>query len=137
MTHILLLSAMLAAASQSTPVSFSTLVSGDNSQIETARQAEARTAAEWSTLWQEHGGPGKPLAVDFAKEMVVAVFAGTQPSAGYGIEIIRVEAKNGGLLVTYRTRVPKPGEMVAMVLTSPFHIARVPSHAKVTFVRQD
>src|SRR5687768_5422749 len=138
MPHALLAAAVLAASMimSATPVTYTTIARGASSHIESERRAEARTAAEWAKLWQEHSGETKPPAVDFRKEMVVGIFGGTQPSAGYGVTIHRMDARDGHLSVEYRLVRPKPDEMVAQVLTSPFHIVRVPSHANVTFVRR-
>ena len=134
MTKALLLAAVFAAALQSTPVTFTTIARGDSSQIETAAQKTVRTAVEWAALWKSHTAEGKPPAVDFTKDMVIAIFAGTQPSAGYAVEIDRMQVTGDALVVEYRVRGPKTGDMVAQMLTSPFHIARAPAHAKVTYV---
>ncbi len=67
----------------SAPVEMSTIATDQMSGINAARQAVARTAAEFDALWRQHA-PGRPApAVDFAKSMVVAVFLGTRPSSGY------------------------------------------------------
>ena len=46
MTRTFLLAAVFATILQSTPVTFTTIASGDSSQIDTERTATARTAAE-------------------------------------------------------------------------------------------
>jgi hypothetical protein len=107
---------------------FTTIDRGDHSQIEEPRQVVVRTAPEWSALWQQHAGAGKPAAVDFTRSMVIAVFVGSRPTAGYTVEITRIETQDAGLVVTYREKGPPPGAMVAQVLTSPFHIVRTPFH---------
>ena len=139
MTNAILLATVLAAAVslQGTPVTFTTIAVGNSSQIETERHVEARTPAQWAKLWRQHAGDSKAPAVDFGKEMVIGVFAGSQPSAGFGVTIQRMEMRDGRLTITYRLRRPKADEMVAQMLTSPFHLVRVPVHPKVTFVRQD
>ena len=127
---------LLAMSLQSAPLKFANVAAGANSQIEEPRNTVVRTAAEWETLWREHGGQGKPAAVDFGKEMVVAVFLGTRPTAGFAVEITAIEGKDGGFAVTYRERQPKPDEMVAQMLTAPFHIVRAPAReGKATFTR--
>ncbi len=115
---------------------FATLARGDHSGIEEPRDAVVRTAAQWSALWKEHAGQSAAPAVDFRQSMVVAVFAGSRPTAGYGIEITGIERRNGGLVVTYREQRPAPDAMVAQVLTSPFHIVQTERRAgPVTFER--
>ena len=56
--------------------------------MDEARQATVRSAAEWETLWRQHAGERARPPVDFAKEMVVAVFLGSRPTAGFSIEIV-------------------------------------------------
>lgn len=115
---------------------FTTVARGDHSQIEEPRHVVVRTPAEWSALWKEHAGGGKPPAVDLTRSIVIGVFAGSRQTAGYTVEITRIEKQNTGLVVTYREQVPAAGAMVAQVLTSPFHIVRTPSHGgPVRFAR--
>jgi hypothetical protein len=110
------------------PIEFTTVARGDRSQIEEPRQVVVRTPAEWSTLWKEHAGGGKPPAVDLTRSIVIGVFVGSRATAGYTVEITRIEKQDTGLVVTYREQVPAAGAMVAQVLTSPFHIVRTPSN---------
>ncbi len=103
-------------------VEFVTLARGDHSQIEEPRHAVVRTAAQWSALWRQHAGEGAPPEVDFTRSMVIAVFAGTRPTAGYGVGISEIEKRDNRLVVTYREQKPAPDAIVAQVLTTPFHI---------------
>ena len=115
---------------------FTTIVAGGDSQIEEQRTVVVRTQAAWDALWRDHGAQGKPAAVDFSKEMVVAVFAGTRPSAGYAVEITAIEVREGRIEVAYRERQPRPDEMVAQMLTAPFHIVRTTAReGKAVFTR--
>jgi hypothetical protein len=124
------------ACAEPVQMTFTTLGRGDLSQIEQSREVAVRTAAEWSALWQQHAGQGQPPAVDFARSMVVAVFLGSRPTAGYSVEITRIETQAAGLLVSYREQRPKGADMVAQMLTSPFHIVRTDARAgPVTFKR--
>jgi hypothetical protein len=99
---------------------------GDQSNVDDARQAVARTAAEWDTLWRQHSPDRMQPRVDFSKEIVVGVFLGSRPSAGFGIAIVGAEAEQGGLTVRFRETRPAPGGMTAQVITSPYHLAAVP-----------
>ena len=63
--------------------------------------------------------------MDFTSELVVGVFAGQQASAGYQIEIVRIERESSGLIVVYRIESPAKDAMVAQVLTQPFHFVRL------------
>ncbi len=108
-------------------MTFSSIARGDQSRIEEARTVVARTAAEWAALWKAHAGEGQPPGVDFSRSMVVAVFAGSRPTAGYEVEITGIDKRDAEIVVTWRERRPPPDAMVAQVLTAPFHIARTES----------
>lgn len=111
-----------------------TVARGTSSAIEESRQAIARTAGEWQTLWREHAGSEPAPAVDFAKEMVAAVFLGTRPTGGYGVDIVAARREGAALIVEYRERRPPPGALASQALTSPFHIVRIARHdGTVTF----
>ena len=119
-----------------TPMEFTTVARGDQSDIDEPRQAVARTAAEWATLWKQHAGADAPPSVDFARSMVIGVFAGSRPTAGYGVEITLVEKLDTGIVVTYHEQRPAPDQIVAQVLTAPFHIVRTQrGQGPITFHR--
>lgn len=65
------------------------------------------------------------MTVDFEKEMVIAVFMGERPTAGYSIDIVEVVEYAGKLEVQINMRKPSPGDIVGQVITSPFCIVRV------------
>ena len=106
-----------------------TLDKGDQSNVDSARQVTARTAAEWNTLWQQHSPDRKQPVVDFSKEMVVGVFMGSRPSAGYTISILSTIQKDGKTLVQYQETMPARGTMTAQIITSPYHLIAVPKAA--------
>ena len=86
-----------------------------------------RTAAEFEQAWvADRGAKEKLPAVDFDKEMVLAVFAGMKKTGGYRIAIEKVVAKPGKVYVLYRQTVPAPGGPVTMAITFPSHVVVVP-----------
>jgi hypothetical protein len=107
---------------------FTTIAQGHQSQMEESREAVARTPAEWAALWKGHR-TGKPPDVDFTRSMVIAVFLGTRPTAGFAVEITGIEKKGAEVIVTYRERSPGADELVAQVMTAPFHIVKTDQHA--------
>jgi hypothetical protein len=121
---MLLLAAILQAAPGPSPVE--TVARADMSGVEETRQAVARTAEEWAALWREHAGATPAPRIDFSKRMVVAVFLGTRPSAGYAAEITGTRAEGTGLVVLWTERLPERGMVAAQILTSPGHIVTVP-----------
>ena len=115
-----------AQSSTTTAPAMKTIDKGDHSNMDDAAQVVAKTAQEWQQLWQKHT-PDRPRpAVDFSKEMVVGVFLGSRPTAGYILEIVSAAQDNGSLVVKYRESIPPRGTMTAQVLTSPYHIVAVP-----------
>ena len=112
--------------STTTVPTMKTIDRGDHSNMDDAKQVAVKTAAAFRQLWQQHS-PDRPLpAVDFSKEMVVGVFLGSRPTAGYTLEIVSAIQANGTLVVRYREAVPSAGTMTAQVITSPFHLVTVP-----------
>ena len=111
------------------------VVSDNHSNVEEFRQAVARKAAEWESLWRSHAGPGKPApTIDFNTRTVVAVFLGSRPTAGYGIEIAGTRQDGKTLIVEWRESRPKEGMLLAQVLTSPALIASIPRfEGEITF----
>jgi hypothetical protein len=116
---------VLAAAAMPDPVAFKKLDAGLHSGIEEPRQVAVRTAAEWKTLCAAHA-QGRPCAsVDFSRNTVLGVFLGTRPTAGFAVEITRVEPDGDGLIVFYRERKPGPDDLTAQMLTAPFVLVSV------------
>jgi hypothetical protein len=102
-----------------------TIDKGDHSNMDDAKQIAVKTEAAWKQLWQQHS-PDRPLpAVDFTKEMVVGVFIGSRPTAGYSVEIVSTTENQGTLVVRYREAAPARGMMTAQVVTSPYHLVTV------------
>lgn len=97
-----------------------------------------RTPDELRELHGEHARlnlPPRPAPdFDFGERMLVAVFAGSRPSSGYGVEVELVEWRpdpGGGVDGVLRVRAkearPAPGMMGAQVMTSPTHWVSVPT----------
>lgn|SRR5689334_14172219 len=116
-----------------------TIDKGQNSQIDTARQVSAHTADEWTKLWMQHAGARPRPSVDFNNEVIAAVFLGSRPTAGYGVEIVRARQAGVAMLVSYKETRPAPDSVAAQVLTSPYHIVAIPkgSTTDVKFERVD
>jgi hypothetical protein len=116
---------LLAAVLQAAPASLDTVARGD-SRIDEKREAVARTSAEWDGLWREHAGPKPAPRVDFNTRMIVAVFLGSRPSAGYAVEIVGTRPDGAGLVVEWRERAPERGMVTAQIMTAPAHLVSVP-----------
>jgi PrcB C-terminal len=111
-----------------------TIAKGDQSNIETATHIVARTEADWIDLWRRHAGDRDRPPVDFTREMVVGVFMGTRPNAGFSTTIISSLEVKGVLVVRYTETIPPRDAVTAQVLTSPYHLVAIPK-AAVTAVK--
>jgi len=132
----MMIAVLLAAILQAT-LPMRPIDKGVTSQMDDSRQASARSVSEWSKLWTQHAGERTRPDVDFSREVVVAVFMGTRPTAGFSTEIVRVREEGAALVVSYRETRPAPDSVAAQILTSPFHIVAVPrgSTTNVKFER--
>jgi len=102
-----------------------TVAKGDQSNVDDAKQVLVRTEAEWTKLWNQHS-PDRPRpAVDFSKEMVVAVFMGSRPNAGFSTTITEATVANGALLVRYKETAPASVAVSAQILTFPYHVVAI------------
>jgi uncharacterized membrane protein len=109
--------------------SITTIAKGDGSGIVKARRTVARNAGEWQALWAAHAGPSvTPPDVDFARDMVIAAFAGERPTPGYTIEIADARLEGEALVMVIAERLPMRGGVAAQVIVSPFHIVRTARH---------
>lgn len=107
------------------------LRSGPVSAIAEERVEVCRSRDEFAALWSEHARlqlPEPPLPeVDFAAHMVVAVFAGERPTAGYGVAVESVtrDAGAGALVVVAREDAPPEDSVQAQMVSSPFTMVAV------------
>jgi len=126
---ILLLALTTVSQAPVATVPMRTILKAPISQVDQARQMVVRTAEEWQKLWLGHSLPiaqTQPPAVDFSKEMVVAVFMGSRPTTGFAVDITGARVDGETLVVTYRETRPQPGMVQGQVVTSPCHMVAVP-----------
>ena len=121
---------LLIAAGQASGVPMKTIDQGTQSRVDEARTVVVRSDEEWAKLWRAHA-PEKPRPpVDFSHDMVLGVFLGTRPTAGYGVEIVGTgEQPADSFVVQYRVASPARDAMTAQVITTPYHLVAVPTHA--------
>jgi hypothetical protein len=129
-----LLISSIAANTSAMSASFQTIDRGDHSAIENPLAEVYRTDVDFASFWARHTrntweAPPVPV-VDFASQIVAAVFRGTKSSGGYGVEVTSVDEEEGGggggdLVVNFLTSDPSPGDMTSMALTQPYHIVKI------------
>jgi hypothetical protein len=122
-------------------VSFQTISKGNRSGVRDFQQRIVRNQNEWEGLWRQHtateANPSTPPAVDFNKEIVIAVFLGEKPTGGHTVELIQIDRNNGELEILFKEAAPPPGGIATQALTQPFHMVRVAMNGnpKVSFRR--
>lgn len=97
--------------------------------------------AAWEDLWARmtsNHGPRRPApAVDFSREMLIAVAMGTRSSGGFGIRVTEVNASSAELTATVVSTSPGPTCGTTAALTAPMDVVRVPrSSLPVRFVER-
>ena len=127
---------MVMAGNGVSRVPFETIAKGYRSGVLGSLQTAARNPADWTALWKKHASTDSnfpPLpAIDFTKEIAVAVFLGEKPTGGHDIEITSVERSGDNLVVSFVERSPQPGGVVTQAFTQPFHIVRVAAQSSGT-----
>jgi hypothetical protein len=111
---------------------------GYTSGVTTFTTIVLKDASAWETLWKKHtlplGSPPPPPAVDFSRDMVVAVFLGEKPSGGWGVRIAGVDIRGGDATVSYKVSAPRVDRITTTALTRPYHIKTLPRRdGKVRF----
>ena len=89
-----------------------------------------RNQKDLDALWKQLGKTRQPQpktpAVDFKKEVVIALFMGLQRTGGFSVEIVKVEQTKKAVLVHVKTKRPGPGDIVTQALTTPGYVAAIP-----------
>ncbi len=115
-----------AAGADGLDVPFVTVAVGRTSGIHQPLQAVIHDRDAWLALWRRHAGAAARVPpVDFAREMVIAVFGG----AGAGARTVRITRIARGperltvwYVVAERRPLPDAGEQTP---AAPFHIVRL------------
>ncbi len=105
---------------------------GTRSSIGEHREVIVRTSAEWDMFWPQHKPSTPHDAIDFSKEMIVGIFMGPQPTAGFGVTIVSATETSGVLTVRYRETQPAPDAIMAQVITFPYHLVAIPKSTAAT-----
>lgn len=112
--------------SSSEQVAFTEVAGGGMSGVNEPGGRVIKNLTEWQTLVGEVMGESTVAsAVDFNKDMVIAVYAGEKPSGGYAIQVKRIELSPTEIVVSAKVIAPNPGDATITVLTSPFQWVKV------------
>jgi len=114
-----------------------TLAQGTQSRIEEPRHVVVRTVEAWRELWAAHSLQPAPI-VDFSRVVVVGVFIGARPTAGFRVEITGVTSQAGRAVVRFVEHRPAPDAILAQIITAPFHLVLLPaSLGSITFQQSE
>jgi hypothetical protein len=97
-----------------------------NTGISESRRLVIRDANTWARFWSELGVGERP-AIDFSRNLVVAVAAGQRSSGGYEIAVRRVSQANGDLTIEVEETTPGPNCMTTSALTQPVDVVALPA----------
>ncbi len=100
MLSIIWLGALSAQAQDGAPVQFETIATGRQTRVREAAQRVIRDQAAWVALWKRHAGTDAVPAVDFAREMVIAIFAG-ESQVPRTLSVRSITRNASGLAVSY------------------------------------
>src|SRR5262249_31910167 len=113
--------------SRDAPIAFHSIAQGTTSGIVAPQALVIQSAPAWEELWRHHARSDCPAPpIDFATDLVVGIFLGQQPTAGYQVQVVRVEEGDSEVRIIYQVHNPPPDAGVAQVLTQPFHLIRIP-----------
>lgn len=101
---------------------------GPLSNHSTSEQLVMRTGDEWEALWRSLPTRQEAPSVAFDQTMVVGVFAGNRPTAGYRVEVTGVRREGDALIVSWRETSPDADAVVNQTVTTPFAVAAVSRH---------
>ncbi len=111
-------------------VPFEVVAQGNNAVgVDRRRFVLVSDAGQLANLWSEAQGSRLTLPpipdVDFQHETVLAVFAGSQATGGYGIDVRRVSVDSGELYLDVKFTKPAGNAVTTQATTSPWVIVRV------------
>ena len=98
--------------------------------VDAAAYRLVRNREELNRAWNQAYGASlsvPPLpSVDHERETFVAIFLGTKPTGGYGLDVEAAAIEGGDLYVDVRATTPAPGSITTQALTSPWLMLRIP-----------
>ena len=104
-----------------------TISRGANAAVTTSQPQAiaAATEADYLRLWPTTIGVGEPPAVDFSKESVVFLLAGSKPTGGWSVEAKGATVEGDTLVIDAAIHPPPPGAIVTQAFTSPYTVIAV------------
>ena len=91
-----------------------------------ARRLVIRDANAWAGFWSELGVGDRP-AIDFTRNLAVAVSAGQRPTGGYEIAVAGIREADGELSIQVIETTPGPNCITTSSPTQPVDVVVVPT----------
>jgi hypothetical protein len=82
-------------------IPFRIIAEGLDSRMAAHRELIIRRPGVWDFVWHKHSNSAPP-AIDFRRETVIAIFAGSQSTAARAPRIDGVSEEDGSIVVRYR-----------------------------------
>lgn len=119
---------------QPTPVAFTTIAKGYQSDVTESDSVVINDEATWDTIWDSLTAyllePEPAPEVDFNKYILLAHFMGQKPTSGYEVEFTEVLEGATDISAMVKEISPAPECMLAQVITSPYHVIQIPKTEK-------
>ncbi|MHC4953295.1 MAG: hypothetical protein ACYTGZ_05345 [Planctomycetota bacterium] len=108
-------------------VPFTVIASGQDSNISSLLETAVLDQDSWEQLWALHAG-GTPPAVQFDRDMVIAVFLGMRATPAFSVHIDRVSPlAAGGYVVQYvEQEIRHKNRVFNDIITTPYVFAVLP-----------
>lgn len=106
-------------------VSFDTVLLTQDSDLDDSLGLLIDSQDEWDDIWDEIGRGGPPPDVDFSRDDLLLLSAGSQPNGCYSIQIRRVRLRGGRLEVDGDLNEPGSGCLCPQGIVRPVHVVRI------------
>lgn len=106
-------------------VPFTPLAKGTYTNISTRTNYLITSKVQLEELWKLVTATSTPPAVDFSRNYVAAVFAGDEPTSGYGVTVARVQDAHERMVTVVLTS-PGSGCAITKSPTRPYQIVELP-----------
>ena len=117
-------------------VPFTPIASGSRSSVSTRVNYVITTSDQLAQLWKMIDVATPPPTVDFTKNVVLAVFAGKQPTTGFEISVDKIQDSTSTREVVINIAKPGGSCVLAQSETAPYQIVQT-SITSLSLTHQD